>query len=41
MIMEAVYMKVLAEDEAAQKEAEEQAKKDAWKKDTSKLEQFR
>lgn len=34
-------MKVLDEDDKAQKAAEEAAKRKEWKADTSKLEQFR
>jgi hypothetical protein len=37
MIMEAVYMKVLAEDAKAEKEAATRK----WRKDTSSLDQFR
>lgn len=41
LIVEAVTLKVKREDAEAAKEAEKAAKVKEWKKDTSKLDQFR
>jgi hypothetical protein len=42
LITEAVYLKVNHEDREAQKEAEEQAKRDQWKEEAKEsLERFR
>ena len=41
MVMEAVYLRVQKEDAEAQKAAEKQAEIDAFKKNTSALDDFR
>jgi hypothetical protein len=41
MVMEAVSIKANREAIKAQKEAEEKAERDKWKKDKSSLEEFR
>lgn len=41
MVMEAVYIKVLQEDQALREKAEKEAERKAWKDDKTNLDQFR